>query len=104
MRCIMERFDSLENNIKNGMTKPPEKERRTYNGELLLDNTDLCQMLNVSKRTLQRYRTLKWLKYRQLDQKIYYLESDVDKFIKERFEKKRTKVSKKTRTKNDCFS
>ena len=26
-------------------------------GERLLDNYDLCRMLNISKRTLQRYRT-----------------------------------------------
>ena len=86
MRLIMERFDNLENR----MAKPPEKERLKYNGELLLDNYDLCVMLNVSKRTLQRYRTLKWLPYRRIDQKTYYLESDVEKFIKDRFEKNST--------------
>lgn len=31
------------------------KHRNMLDGELLLDNQDLC-MLNVSKRTLQRYR------------------------------------------------
>jgi hypothetical protein len=84
MKRIIERLDSLENR----MCKPPEKERRTLNGELLLDNTDLCMMLNVSKRTLQRYRSLKWLPFKRIDQKTYYLESEVEKFIKERFEKK----------------
>jgi len=85
MRRIMERFDSLENSL----TKPPEKERerRKFNGELLLDNTDLCIMLNVSKRTLQRYRSLGWLPFKRIDQKTYYLETDVMKFIKEHFEK-----------------
>ena len=89
MRRIMERFDRLENHL----SKPPEKEkeqkeRRAFNGELLLDNTDLCIMLNVSKRTLQRYRSLGWLPFKRIDQKTYYLESDVEKFIKKRFEKK----------------
>ena len=84
MRRIMERFDRLENRI----SKPPEKERRRLNGELLLDNQDLCIMLNISKRTLQRYRSVGWLKFERIDQKTFYLESEVEKFIKERFEKK----------------
>ena len=84
MRRIMERFDRLENSI----TKPPEKERHRFNGELLLDNHDLCFMLNVSKRSLQRYRSLGWLKYKRIDQKTYYLESDVEAFIRERIDKK----------------
>jgi hypothetical protein len=78
----MERFDSLERKI----TPPPEKERRTYNGEILLDNTDLCLMLNVSKRSLQRYRSLGWLSFKRIDQKTYYLESEVEKFIREHFD------------------
>lgn len=83
MQRIMERFDHLEGKI----SKPPEKERIRYNGELLLDNQDLCLMLHVCKRTLQRYRTLGWLPYKKVDQKAYYLESDVEKFIREHFEK-----------------
>ena len=78
---VMERFDSMERKI----AKPPEKERRTYNGELLLDNTDLCLMLNVSKRSLQRYRSLGWLPFKRIDQKTYYLESEVQGFISEHF-------------------
>jgi len=49
----------------------------------------LCLMLNVSKRTLQRYRSLGWLPFKQLDQKIYYLETDVERFINEYFSKRR---------------
>ena len=85
MKLIMERFDRLEKSV----AKPPEKERRKYKGELLLDNQDLCLMLNVSKRTLQRYRSLGWLPFKQLDQKIYYLETDVERFINEYFSKRR---------------
>jgi hypothetical protein len=57
-------------------------------GELLLDNQDLCMMLNVSKRSLQRYRSLKWLPFHRIDQKTYYLQSEVETFIKEHFEKR----------------
>ena len=83
MQRIMERFDSLENRL----FKPPKKERQTFNDEVLLDNQDLCIMLNVSKRSLQRYRSLGWLPFQRIDQKTYYLQSEVEKFIKEHFEK-----------------
>jgi len=84
MKRIMERFDLLEKQS----IQPPERERRKYNGELLLDNQDLCVMLNVGKRSLQRYRSLGWLPFKRLDQKTYYFESDVEKFISEHFAKK----------------
>jgi len=91
MQRIMERFDRLETHF----LKPPERERPTFNSEPLLDNQDMCLMLNVSKRSMQRYRTLGWLPYQQIDQKIYYLLSDVEKFIKEHFEKRhKTKKTK----------
>ena len=83
MQRIMERFDRLENRL----TKAPERERQTFYDEVLLDNKDLCIMLNVSKRSLQRYRSLGWLPFRRIDQKTYYLQSEVEKFIKEHFEK-----------------
>ena len=89
MKRFMERFDTLENRL--APTPAPMKERPTYNGELLLDNQDLCLMLNITKRSLQRYRSLGWLPYQKIDQKTYYLECEVEKFIKEHFEKRRIK-------------
>jgi hypothetical protein len=86
MQRIMQRFDSLENRFE----KPPEIERPTLNGEILYDNQDLCLMLNVSKRTLQRYRSLKWLPAHHINQKTFYLQSEVETFITEYFEKRRT--------------
>ena len=47
----------------------------------LLDNQDLCFMLHVSKRTLQRYRTEGGLPYLKYGQKIYYKASDVKEFV-----------------------
>ena len=84
---IMERFDKLERQA----AKPPKRERPTFNGELLLDNQDLCLMLNISKRSLQRYRSWGWLPFQTINQKSYYLQSDVEEFVKERFERRRKK-------------
>ena len=82
MRRIMERFDILERRITG-----KEKVRPRINGELLYDNQDLCFMMNISKRTLQRYRSLKLLSCRRIDQKTYYLESEVQRFIREHLQK-----------------
>ena len=54
-------------------------------GERLLDNYDLCRMLNISKRTLQRYRTSGELPYEMIYHKTFYRESDVLRFIERNF-------------------
>ena len=46
----------------------------------LLDNQDLCFLLHISKRTLQRYRTDGVLPFLKHGQKIYYKASDVREF------------------------
>ena len=79
---FMGRFDRLDNNLESMSAR--------YNflgGERLLDNHDLCQLLHVSKRTLQRYRSSGELPYQTIYHKTYYRESDVDAFIKEHFSK-----------------
>ena len=86
MKRIMERFDLLEKKID----KPEEQAKaQTVDGERLYDNQDLCLLFNICRRTLQRYRTLGWLPYKRIDQKAYYTESDVKKFIEERAGKKK---------------
>jgi hypothetical protein len=86
MERIMERFDSLESRLE----KPEEqKEAPTVDGEKLFDNQDICFMFHICRRTLQRYRTLGWLPYLRIDQRVYYKESDVKNFIEERAKKKR---------------
>ena len=46
-----------------------------------LDNQDVCQILNISKRTLQTYRDNGTLPYSQINHKIYYKPADVEKVI-----------------------
>ena len=54
-------------------------------GDRLLDNCDLCKMPNISKRTLQRYRTSGDLPYQMIYHKTFYRESDVLRFIERNF-------------------
>ena len=79
---FMGRFDRLDENM--------EQMSGRFNfldGERLLDNQDVCQLLHVSKRTLQRYRSSGELPYQMIYHKTYYKESDVDSFIKTHFNK-----------------
>lgn len=46
-----------------------------------LDNADVCEKLNISKRTLQTYRDRRLLPYSQINHKIYYRLEDVEAFI-----------------------
>lgn len=80
MERILERIEMLNKKL--------EKINNTKNqidGDTLLDNQDLCLLLKVSNRTLQRYRSSGILAYRRIRQKTYYLESDVHKFISQEF-------------------
>lgn len=72
------RLDKLEYRLEKLL-----KRENILDGEILLDNQDLCFLLKVSKRSLQRYRSEKLLKYHIIRQKTYYYESDIQTFIKE---------------------
>ena len=84
MRQIMERFDRNELLIAS-LTGKEFKEVKYLDGERLLDNQDLCELLNTSKRSIQRYRSSGTLKYQMLWHKVYYKESDVQEFLKTHF-------------------
>lgn len=84
MERIIHRFDKQDKKLEK-----MSQRRNMLDGEILFDNQDLCQLLNVSKRTLQRYRSTGELPFQTVYQKTYYKESDVHKFIRENFNKKR---------------
>ncbi|MDR0606152.1 MAG: helix-turn-helix domain-containing protein [Bacteroidales bacterium] len=48
-----------------------------------LDNQDVCQMLNISKRTLQTYRDNGTLPYSQINHKMYYKPEDVQRVMEQ---------------------
>ncbi|EHO06979.1 hypothetical protein HMPREF9714_02830 [Myroides odoratimimus CCUG 12901] len=80
MERIMERFDILKEYIID-----IQKERNSIDGEELLDNQDLLQLLKISHRSLQRYRSSGKLPYYTISGKLYYKLSDVHQFIRESF-------------------
>ena len=93
MNRVMERFDNVERAIASLVNKE-YKEVKHFEGERLMDNQDLCELLQTSKRSLQRYRSSGTLKYQMLWHKVYYKESDVQDFLRyhfNEFKKKRAK-------------
>lgn len=46
-----------------------------------LDNQDVCQMLNISPRTLQTLRDNGTLAYSQINRKLYYKPEDVESIL-----------------------
>ena len=56
-------------------------ENRDKNLQRWLDNQEVCQSLNISKRTLQTYRDNGTLAYSQINHKIYYKPCDVEEVI-----------------------
>lgn len=80
MERIMERFDILME-----LASGTKNQRAIIDGEELLDNQDILQMLKISARSLQRYRSSGRLSYYTISGKIYYKLSDVHQFVRESF-------------------
>jgi len=69
------------NNFEGWMQKPEGKQPTITESIRLFDNQDLCMLLQISKRTLQRYRSVGALPYKTLGKKTYYSEEDVLTFL-----------------------
>ena len=78
MLCkIMERLDSIEESIK-----IKKQEVHPLDGDKLLDNQDMCQLLGISKRTLARYRQKKLVRYYTIRGRVWYKASEIAEFLK----------------------
>ncbi|WP_306611721.1 helix-turn-helix domain-containing protein [Chryseobacterium sp. CKR4-1] len=63
--------------------KPPENRMYIIDNEQLLNNQDVCRTLQVSRRSLQRYRSSGKLRYYMLGGRTYYKLSDVHQFMRD---------------------
>lgn len=73
--AMMNRFEAFAQRVEKIC------ERQDKNLHRWLDNQDVCQILNISKRTLQTYRDNGTLAYTQINHKIFYKPEDVEKVI-----------------------
>jgi hypothetical protein len=74
--AMMERFRILTAKVDALCRESDEKRMGKW-----LDNQDVCQILNVSLRTLQTYRSNRTLPYTKICYKMYYKPEDVQKLI-----------------------
>ena len=81
MDRLIERFDLMDEKMDRLI-----KKKTCLDGEDLLDNQDMLQLLKISHRTLQRFRSSGKLPYFKMNGKIYYKLSDANRFIREVFE------------------
>lgn len=80
MERIMERFDRTEKLLERVL-----KKSNALDGEEVLDNQDLCLLLKVGIRTLQRYRAIGILPYFTISGKVFYRVKDVHEFLRNQF-------------------
>lgn len=82
MRQVLSRLDRQEEMLSAMRGDVNEKPQGTaLLEEDTMDNQDVCMLLHVSKRTLQRYRSDGLLPYRMHRHKTYYRRADVELFI-----------------------
>ncbi|EJL74340.1 helix-turn-helix domain-containing protein [Chryseobacterium populi] len=80
MKRIMDRLDILGERMK-----ASENHYNVVDGDELLDNQDVLQLLKISSRSLQRYRSSGKLPYYSIRGKLYYKLSDVQQLIRESY-------------------
>ena len=71
-------------NEKSTVKKELPKEKLKL-GDQWLDNDQVCEILKVTKRTLQNYRDNFILPYSQIGRKVYYKESDVQTVLEKNY-------------------
>ena len=73
---IMDKLNAMDQKLDRMI-----KVKNAMDGDKLLDNHDLCMLLGVTKRTLQRYRQLQKIIFYRIDGKTYYKASEIQEFL-----------------------
>lgn len=56
-------------------------------GEIYLTGEQVCEMLHISKRTLQQYRDDRLIPFIKIERKILFRESDIIKVLEENYQR-----------------
>ena len=86
---------TMESNAFKSITDNIEKIKEILNNnaklnpleEKWLDIQEVCQLLKISKRTLQSYRDTGVLGFSQISGKIYFKASDIEEHLKKHYNK-----------------
>lgn len=80
-----EAFQQIVTRLEAISTKLNQQKDTTPLADVWMDNQDVCELLHVSKRTLQHYRDSGKIPFSQVGAKIYYKASDIDAFLSEHY-------------------
>ncbi len=83
---VEEMFKKILDKLEGIDGKIEIKKQRVHplDGDTLLDNQDMCQLLGATKRTLARYRQYKLVSYYMIDGRTYYKASEIQTFFKKK--------------------
>lgn len=73
--------------IKNELLYIMEHFHPLLQGEIYLTGEQVCEMLHISKRTLQQYRDDGLIPFIKLERKILFRESDIIKVLEDNYER-----------------
>lgn len=82
VRLLLGRFDKIDDKLDR-----MAKVKQCLDNDELLDNQDMCTLLGITKRTLQRYWQKKIITYYMIDGKTYYKKSELMGFFSQRGKK-----------------
>ncbi|QHC86589.1 DNA-binding protein [Empedobacter brevis] len=72
--------------IKNELLYIREYFHPLLKGEIYLSGEQVCEMLHISKRTLQQYRNDGLIPFIKLERKILFRESDIIKVLEQNYQ------------------
>ncbi|MEY3498705.1 MAG: hypothetical protein RL308_374 [Bacteroidota bacterium] len=75
---LVEKLDAISVKLNN------QKETNPLS-DVWMDNQDVCELLHISKRTLQHYRDSGKIPFSQVGAKIYYKSRDIDDFLQSHY-------------------
>ncbi len=73
--------------IKNELLYIREYFHPLLKGEIYLSGEQVCEMLHISKRTLQQYRDDGIIPFIKLERKILFRESDIRKVLEDNYQR-----------------
>jgi excisionase family DNA binding protein len=80
-------FQKIVDQLEAIQQKLNKEKSTTPLSDIWMDNQDVCELLHVSKRTLQHYRDSGKIPFSQIGAKIYYKASDIDEFLNNHYQK-----------------
>lgn len=84
-----EAFQELKNCLENINQKINSRSNQNPLSEQWLDIADVCNVLKISKRTLQSYRDQRLLDFSQIGGKIYFKASEIESHLEKHYVKSR---------------